>query len=50
MSEIIREEAAQIPAIETCGGLNALSAMGIGLHQGNSSSLKWPTSMDFDSN
>jgi hypothetical protein len=34
MSEILREAAAQIPAIEACGGLSTLSAVGIGLSLG----------------
>jgi hypothetical protein len=37
MSEIFRQAAAQVPAIETCGGLSSFSAVGTGLYWGNSS-------------
>ena len=50
MPEVLREAAAQIPAVETYGGLSALSVVGIGLHWGNSSSLKWPAQMDSNYN
>jgi hypothetical protein len=50
MPEILKKATAQIPATETCGGLSTLSAVGVGLHWGNSSSLKQLVQMDFDSN
>jgi hypothetical protein len=50
MPEILREAIAQIPAIETCGGLSTLSVVGIRLYRGNSSPFEWPALMDSDSN
>jgi hypothetical protein len=50
MPEILRKAAAQVPAIETCGGLSSFLAMGTGFYWGNSSPLKWSAPMDFNSN
>jgi hypothetical protein len=49
MLEVLRKAAAQIPTIKACGSFSTFSAVGIGLHQRNSSSLKWPAQMDSDS-
>jgi len=48
MPKVLRKEVAQISAIEAYNSFSAFSAMGIGLHWRNSSSLKWSTQMDPD--
>jgi hypothetical protein len=50
MSKFLRKATAQITAIEAYSISNTFSAVGVGLHWRNSSSLKWSTQMDSDSN
>jgi hypothetical protein len=50
MSKVLRKKTAQIAAIEAYSISSPFSAVGVGLHWRNSSSLKWSTQMDSDSN
>jgi hypothetical protein len=50
MSKILRKATAQISATKACSSFNTLSAMGVGLHWGDSSCFKWSTQMDLNCN
>jgi hypothetical protein len=48
MPKVLKKTAAQIAAIKTHSGFDTFSAVGVGLHRRNSTSLKWSTQMDPD--